>query len=239
MNAVAPTMLSSSKVPQPELACWWPSSALGGEQRGVLRQVLAVHQQVLPVHVHLHVVDPLRAQLVDHVQRHPHVAHQDLHRGLGVLVLEEQLHAVAGAHLGGLADPLDQPAPGVRVGGLERVVVALDPGPDDEVGAERAGEVGGLAGEPAGLVARGRRRATRARRGRTSDRGAGQRRSRRCRGRRGRRAPRRGCRARAPAGSGTRSRPSGRRGPPRRGAPSPRVDSFAVLGLVAARARSG
>ena len=25
MNAVAPTMLSSSKVPQPEFACWWPS----------------------------------------------------------------------------------------------------------------------------------------------------------------------------------------------------------------------
>src|SRR5829696_10583773 len=24
MNAVAPTMLSSSKVPQPEFACWWP-----------------------------------------------------------------------------------------------------------------------------------------------------------------------------------------------------------------------
>src|SRR5205807_1260075 len=26
MNAVAPTMLSSSNVPQPEFACWWPSS---------------------------------------------------------------------------------------------------------------------------------------------------------------------------------------------------------------------
>ncbi len=26
MNAVAPTMLSSSNVPQPELPCWWPSS---------------------------------------------------------------------------------------------------------------------------------------------------------------------------------------------------------------------
>ena len=25
MNAVAPTMLSSSNVPQPEFACWWPS----------------------------------------------------------------------------------------------------------------------------------------------------------------------------------------------------------------------
>ena len=26
MNAVAPTMLSSSNMPQPEFACWWPSS---------------------------------------------------------------------------------------------------------------------------------------------------------------------------------------------------------------------
>ena len=40
-------------------------------------------------------------------------------------------------------DALDEPAPALRVGRLERVVVALDPGPDDEVRAERAGEVGG------------------------------------------------------------------------------------------------
>ena len=63
--------------------------ALGREQCCVLGEVLAVHDQVLPVHVDLHVVDPLGAQLVDHVQRHADVAHEDLHRRLGVLVLEE------------------------------------------------------------------------------------------------------------------------------------------------------
>ena len=126
---------------------------LGGQQGGVLRQVLVVHQEVLPVHVHVDVADALGAQLVDHVQRHPHVAHQDLHRGLGVLVLEEQPHAVPLAHLGGLPDALDQPSPRVGVRGLERVVVALDAGPHDEVRAQRAGEVGGLAGEAARLLA--------------------------------------------------------------------------------------
>jgi hypothetical protein len=115
--------------------------------------VLAVHQQVLPVHVHLDVVDPLRAQLVDHVQRHPQVPHQDLHRGLGVLVLEKQLHVVARADLGGLADAIDQPSPGVDVGRLERVVVALAAGPDDQVGTEGARELGGLEQDAAGLRA--------------------------------------------------------------------------------------
>ena len=59
----------------------------GREQRRVLGEVLAVHEQVLPVHVDLHVVEPLGAQLVDHVQGHPDVAHQDLHCRLRVLVL--------------------------------------------------------------------------------------------------------------------------------------------------------
>ena len=119
--------------------------ALGGEQRHVLAEVLAVHDQVLPVHVDLDVVDPLGAQLVDDVQRHPDVAHVDLHRGLGVLVLEADLAAVLGHDLGGLADAVDQPRPGVGVQRLERVVVALDPRPDDEVRAEDAGELGALA----------------------------------------------------------------------------------------------
>ncbi len=120
-----------------------------GEQRRVLGQRLAVHDQVLPVHVHLDVLDPTVMQRVDHVQGHADVAHQDLHRGLGVLVLEEELHAVAGADLRGLGDPVQEPPPALGVGRLERVVVALDPGPDDEVRSDRAGELGRLAGEAA------------------------------------------------------------------------------------------
>ena len=61
----------------------------------------------------LDVVDALGAELVHDMQAHAHVAHQDLHRGLGVLVLEEQLDVVPRADLRGLSDPLDQPPPGV------------------------------------------------------------------------------------------------------------------------------
>src|SRR5512133_1436653 len=45
------------------------------------------------------------------------------------------------ATFGGLTDSLDEPRPTFRVGRLKRVVVALDPWPDDEVGTELAGEV--------------------------------------------------------------------------------------------------
>ena len=144
-------MLSSSNVPQPEFACWCPSSPCGGEHRRVLAEALAVHDQVLPVHVDLDVRDPALAQLVDHVEGHPDVAHQDLHRRLRVLVLEEQLDAVLGARLRGLGDPVEEPLPRLRVRGLERVVVALDPRPAHHVRADGAGHLGGLAGEPAGL----------------------------------------------------------------------------------------
>ena len=113
-----------------------PEQLLGRQERRVLGQMLAIHQQVLPIHVDLDVVDPLRPQLMDHVQRHPHVAHQDLHRRLGVLVLQKQRHALVPAHLRRLPEPLDQPAPGVRVRRLEGIVVALSSGPDDEVGIQ-------------------------------------------------------------------------------------------------------
>ena len=50
----------------------------------------------------------------------------------------------ARAALRRLADPLHEPCPALGVRRLEGVVVALDPRPDDEVGAELAGEVGRL-----------------------------------------------------------------------------------------------
>ena len=59
-----------------------------------------------------------------------------------------------GAHLGGLGDPVEEPLPRLRVGRLERVVVALDPGPADHVRADLAGELGGLARQPPRLRAR-------------------------------------------------------------------------------------
>ena len=119
-----------------------------GEQSGVFGEVLAVHDQVLPVHVDLDVLDPLGAQGVDDMQRHADVPHEDLHRRLGVLVLEEHGDATPVRVLGGLADAVDEALPGVRVAGLEGVVVALDPGPDDEVGADVGGQVDPFRREP-------------------------------------------------------------------------------------------
>jgi len=116
---------------------------LGGEQARVLGEVLAVHDEVLPVHVDLDVRDPAAgAQRVDDVQRHADVAHEDLHRGLGVLVLEQDRAAVLGHPHGRLPDAVDEPLPALRVGRLEGIVVALDPRPDDETRPELAGEVG-------------------------------------------------------------------------------------------------
>ena len=84
-----------------------------------------------------------RAQRVDHVQGHPDVAHQDLHRGLGVLVLEEELDSALLAAGGHLADAVDEPRPGLAVRRLERVVVALDAGPEDHLRPDGGREVAG------------------------------------------------------------------------------------------------
>ena len=68
-------------------------------------------------------------------------------------MLEQQLDAVALTLLRGLRHALDQPPPRLDVRRLERIVVALDPWPDDQVRAERAGELRRLAGDPARLGA--------------------------------------------------------------------------------------
>ena len=171
-----------------------PEQPLRREQRRVLGQALPVHQQVLPVHVDLDVVEALRAELVDDVQRHPDVPHQDLHRRLGVLVLEEEQDPVLAAALRRLPDPVHEPRPRLRIGRLERVVVALDPGPDDEVRADLAGEVDrverSLRPPPRASPGRGRR----GRPFRTAGRGGAPSRGSRRRARRAPPAPRRGSR---------------------------------------------
>ncbi len=58
-------------------------------------------------------------------------------------MLEEEQDAVVAAALGRHPETLEEPRPALGVRGLEGVVVALDPRPDDEVGAEPAREVGG------------------------------------------------------------------------------------------------
>ena len=183
MNRIVPTMLSSSKLPQPSFACWWPSTPSAASRPAYSASDLAVHDQVLPVHVDLDVVEALRAQLVDHVQRHPDRAHEDLHRGLGVLVLEEDRDAPVPRALRRLADALEEPRPRLPVGRLERVVVALDPRPDDEVGAELAGEVDRVERAGDGLAPGRLVGGRRARPCRSAGRGGGRSRRSRCRGR--------------------------------------------------------
>jgi hypothetical protein len=128
--------------------------SFGREQRRVFGERLAVHDQVLPVHVDGDVVEPLRPQRVDHVQRHPDVAHQDLHRRLGVLVFEKDRHAAVARVLRCLADSVNEPRPRLLVRRLERVVVALDPRPDDHLRAHVRRQVDRLLGQAQRRVAR-------------------------------------------------------------------------------------
>ena len=205
--------------------------ALGSEERRVLGEVLAVHDQVLPVHVDLDVRDSTGAKGVDHMQRHADVAHQDLHRRLRVLVLEEHRDAALACVGSGLADPVDEARPRLGVRRLERVVVALDPGPDDHLRADVAREVDRLPSQSQRLRRGSRRRASRSLPCRSGDRDGGRSRCSRCRVRRARPGPPRGSRAKAPAGSGTRSRRSARRALRRRCAPSGPSRRLASSGL--------
>ena len=128
--------------------------ALGGEQRGVLGQVLAVHQQVLPVHVDLDVVEALGRGACATTYRHmPMLRIRIFIAGSEFLCSRNSLTPCSRADLGRLAHALDQPPPRIDVGRLERVVVALAAGPDDQVRAERAGELAPLAHDPPGLGA--------------------------------------------------------------------------------------
>ena len=142
MNAVAPTMLSSSNVPQPEFACWWPSSPRDGEQRRVLRQRLAVHDQVLPVHVHLDVVvAALAAARGSRSSVIPMFRIMIFIAGSEFLCSSQSSWPRLAELPGDLPEPVDEQVPALRVGRLERVVVALDPGPDDHRHAELPGEL--------------------------------------------------------------------------------------------------
>jgi len=118
----------------------------GGEKSGVLGEVLAVHDQVLPIHVDLDVRDPPGPQGVDDVQGHADVAHKDLHRRLRVLVLEEHRDAALGGVGRGVGDTVQEARPRFCVRRLERIVVTLDSWPDDHLRADIAGKVAFLTG---------------------------------------------------------------------------------------------
>ena len=127
---------------------------LGGEQGGVLGEVLAVHDQVLPVHVDLDVVDPLRgASVWITCSVMPMLRIRIFIAGSEFLCSRKTVTPWSRGVLRRLADAVDEARPRRRVRGLEGVVVALDPGPDDEVRPDLGGEVDRLAGQPQRLGA--------------------------------------------------------------------------------------
>src|SRR5579884_3370338 len=152
MNAVAPTMLSSSKMPQPEFACWCPSRPCDARSAAYSPRFSPFMIRCCQSMFTFTFVIP-RARRVDHVQRHPDVAHEDLHRRLGVLVLEEEQPALRRETLRDLADPVDQASPHLGVRHLERIVVALAAGPDDHLRLDLAGEIRRLEQDPERLGA--------------------------------------------------------------------------------------
>ena len=194
MNAVAPTMLSSSKVPQPEFACWWPSSPSAASSAAYSARFSPFMIRCCQSMLTLTLSMPAVAQLVDHVQRHPDVRHVDLHRRLGVLVLEEEQAPVRREPLGDLRDAVDQPRPRSR---------RTAPGTGSCSPRRRARRSSARRSRRRGRPPRAEPSASRAHR--VVERGQpalaearvdvqARRRSRRSRARRAPRAPRRGCR---------------------------------------------
>ena len=186
---------------------------LGGEQRRVLGEVLAVHDQVLPVHVHLDVVVPALARACGSraascrcsASGSSSPAPSSCARARAAGPCSPSVPATC-------AEAVDEPAPAVRVRRLERVVVALDPGPDDHRHAQLARQLRAGDGDLHRLAADGRVGIDEpaAAEARIEVQPAGEAvdvvvRTRAPRGSRPR-SPRS-----APAGSGTRSRRSGRR----------------------------
>src|SRR5215218_8596975 len=116
---------------------------LRGQEVGVLGQVLAVHYEVLPVHVDLQIgsVHPEGVDLLDREESHTDVLHQDLHSRLRVLVLQKDLHVLLVGMVGQLGDALHKATPDLRIRALESVVIALSARPDDEVSPYSGAEV--------------------------------------------------------------------------------------------------
>jgi len=98
---------------------------------------------VLPVHVDLDVadIDATVGNLADQPHRHAKVAHEDAHSRLAVLVFQKHFHAAAAGVGDELAHAVDEVFPHARIVGLEGIVVAFCPRPDDEMRFELRGHV--------------------------------------------------------------------------------------------------
>ncbi len=115
----------------------------GMEQRRVLRQVLAIHDEVLPVHVDQEArsVDSQTANTVNGVEGGGNIAHENVHSRFAVFVFQEDRHSLRRSVCHHFAHAIDKLVPGVGVFALEIVVVAFSAGPDDKVCSQRGGEI--------------------------------------------------------------------------------------------------
>src|SRR6266566_7468058 len=120
-----------------------PQLALAVQERGILSQVLAIHDQMLPVHVDLKErrIDSQAAHAVNGVERGSDVAHQNIHSRFAVFVFQEHRYTFISCVSYHFTYSIDKQIPRLRVLSLEVIVVALRAGPDDEVRPQRSCQV--------------------------------------------------------------------------------------------------
>ena len=154
MNAVVPTMLSSSKVPQPEFACWWPSRPSAASSAAYSARLSPFMIRCCQSMLTLTLSMPCLRSVWITCSVIPMFRIRIFIAGSEFLCSRKTRDARSFARCAAWPIPSTNRAQRLLVRRLERVVVALDPGPDDQVGAGLAREVDRLAGQPEGFLAR-------------------------------------------------------------------------------------
>ena len=147
-------MLSSSKVPQPSFACRWPSRPSAASSAAYSARLspfmIRCCQSMLTVTLSI----PCRRSEWITCSVMPTFRIRIFIAGSEFLCSRKTVTPCSFACCAAWPTPSTNLRPGLLVRRLERVVVALDPGPDDHLGAGLAGEVDRLAREPERLLAR-------------------------------------------------------------------------------------
>ena len=153
MNRIVPTMLSSSKVPQPSFACRWPSRPSAASRPAYSARLSPFISRCCQSMLTLTLSIPWRRSEWITCSVIPMLRIRIFIAGSEFLCSRKTVTPRSFACCAACADAVDEARPGLLVRRLERVVVALDPGPDDHVGAGLAGEVDRLARQPQRLLA--------------------------------------------------------------------------------------
>src|SRR5579875_508509 len=116
---------------------------LSMQEGSVLRQVFPVHDQVLPVHIDQQPrsIDAQAPDALDSIEAGSDIAHQDIHSWFTILMLQEDFDALGSGMSDNFGHPFDKEIPGVGVVALKVIVIALGPGPDNEIGAQGGGQI--------------------------------------------------------------------------------------------------